>query len=118
MLPYRQKSAGFFTPPHFLFMGRGLHETMQPAIHMNKVAPFASSKADRDCTFSCAVPIRFFIFGSGQKSTVAFLQHAGEMNTGKKHFRPTHGNGVADTREVSKGGPGGLPLAHDLARKV
>ncbi len=40
------------------------------------------------------------------------------MNTGKKHFDLTRGNAVAGTREVSKGGLGGLPLAHDLARKV
>ena len=40
------------------------------------------------------------------------------MNTGKKHFDLARRNGVAGTREVSKGGLGGLPLAHDLARKV
>ena len=28
------------------------------------------------------------------------------MNTGKKHFSPTRGNGVAGIREDSKGGPG------------
>ena len=43
------------------------------------------------------------------------MQHAGKMNTGKKHFDLTSRNGVAGTREVSKGGPGGLPLAHDFA---
>ena len=40
------------------------------------------------------------------------------MNTGKKHYDLTRRNAVAGTQEVSKGGLGGLPLAHDLARKV
>ena len=40
------------------------------------------------------------------------------MNTGIKHFDLARRNGAAGTRAVSKGGPGGLPLAHDLARKV
>lgn len=40
------------------------------------------------------------------------------MNTGRKHFDLAQRNGVAGTREISKGGPGDLPLAHDLARKV
>ena len=52
------------------------------------------------------------------KTDFAFLWHTGKMNTGKKHFDPARRNGAAGTREVSKGGPGGLPLAHDLARKV
>jgi len=47
--------------------------------------------------------------------TFLLFQHAGKMNTGKKHFCPPRGNGVAGTREVSKGGLGGLPLAHDFA---
>jgi hypothetical protein len=60
----------------------------------------------------------FSFSGAVKKAQLHFCSTRGKMNTGKKHFRPTHGNGVADTREVSKGGPGGLPLAHDLARKV
>ena len=52
------------------------------------------------------------------KTDFAFLWHAGKMNTGKKRFDLTRENAVAGTQEVSKGGPGGLPLAHDLARKV
>jgi len=39
----------------------------------------------------------------------------GKMNTGKKHFSPMRENGAAGIREVSKAGPGGLPLAHDFA---
>ena len=37
------------------------------------------------------------------------------MNTGKKHYDLTRRNAVAGTQEVSKGGLGGLPLAHDFA---
>ena len=40
---------------------------------------------------------------------------SGKMNTGKKRFSPTRGNGVAGIREVFKGGLDGLPLAHDFA---
>ena len=40
------------------------------------------------------------------------------MNTGKKRFDLPRGKAAAGTLEVSKGGRGGLPLAHDLARKV
>ena len=40
------------------------------------------------------------------------------MNTGKKCFDLTQRNAVAGTLEVSKGGRGSLPLAHDLAHKV
>ena len=40
------------------------------------------------------------------------------MNTGKKLFDLTRENAVASALEVSKGGRGGLPLAHDLAGKV
>ena len=53
-----------------------------------------------------------------QKPILHFCGTRGKMNTGKKHFDPTRRNGVAGTREVSKGGRGDLPLAHDLARKV
>jgi hypothetical protein len=42
----------------------------------------------------------------------------GKINTGKKRFDLTRENAAAGTLEVSKGGRGGLPLAHDLARKV
>jgi hypothetical protein len=59
--------------------------------------------------------VRSFIFLAAAKNTLSFLQHAGKMNTGKKHFGPTLGNGVAGIREVFKGGLGGLPLAHDFA---
>ena len=52
------------------------------------------------------------------KTDSAFFGTRGKMNTGKKHFDLTQRNGAAGTWEVSKGGPGGLPLAHDLARKV
>jgi hypothetical protein len=40
------------------------------------------------------------------------------MNTGKKHFDLALRNAVAGIREVSKGGLGSPPLAHDLAGKV
>jgi len=35
----------------------------------------------------------------------------------QKHSGPARGNGVAGIWEVSKGGLGGLPLAHDFARQ-
>ena len=58
----------------------------------------------------------YFSFSlAAAENTFSFLQHAGEMNTGKKHFGPPHGNDVAGIREDSKGGPEGLPLAHDFA---
>jgi hypothetical protein len=53
-----------------------------------------------------------------QKPIFHFCGTRGKMNTGKKHFCLTRENAVAGTREVSKGGRGGLPLAHDLACKV
>lgn len=53
-----------------------------------------------------------------QKPILHFCGTRGKMNTGKKHFDLAQRNGAAGTREVSKGGPGDLPLAHDLARKV
>ena len=69
--------------------------------------------------FSCTVLIRFFHFPTlPQNPILHFCGTRGKMNTGKKHFDLTRGNAVAGTREVSKGGRGGLPLAHDLARKV
>lgn len=52
------------------------------------------------------------------KTVLHFCGTRGKMNTGKKHFDPMRGNAVAGTPEVSKGGRGGLPLAHDLARNV
>ena len=51
------------------------------------------------------------------KPLLYFCNMRGKMNTGKKHFWPTRGNGVVGIQEVSKGGPGGLPLAHDFARQ-
>jgi hypothetical protein len=58
----------------------------------------------------------FYLFPSPlQKLIFTVLQHAGKMNTGKKHFDLARRNGVAGIREVPKGGPGGLPLAHDFA---
>ena len=63
--------------------------------------------------------LRFFHFlPLSQKPILHFCVTQGKMNTGKKRFDLTRGNAVAGTREVSKGGLGGLPLAHDLARKV
>ena len=53
-----------------------------------------------------------------QNPILHFCGTRGKMNTGKKRFDLTRENAVAGTLEVSKGGRGGLPLAHDLARKV
>ena len=46
----------------------------------------------------------YFHFPSPLQNHFSILQRVGKMNTGKKHFYPTRGNGVAGIREVPKGG--------------
>jgi hypothetical protein len=100
-------------------MGRGLYGNIQSAIHMNEIAPFAFPKRIGIAHDSCAASIRFYNFRERlQQARLCFCSTRGKMNTGNKHCDLTQGNAVGGTREVSKGGPGGLPLAHDLARNV
>jgi hypothetical protein len=66
--------------------------------------------------FACIDP--FFIFPASAETPLCFCGKRGKMNTGKKLFDLTRENAVAGALAVSKGGRGGLPLAHDLAGKV
>ena len=63
-----------------------------------------------------ADPIRVFHFP--RLSQKRLLRQTVENEYRQSHFDLTRENAIAGTLEVSKGGRGGLPLAHDLAGKV
>ena len=69
--------------------------------------------------FSYAVLIRFFHFPTlPQKPILHFCGTRGKMNTGKSISIPRGEMVLPVPGRFPKEGRGGLPLAHDLARKV
>ena len=75
--------------------------------HLLNSTHLSLTKTDRNCTlFSCDFDPLFHFPSLSQKPILHFCGTRGKMNTGKKHFDLARRNGVAGTREVSKGGPG------------